>query len=982
MSAMSVHRSSGASLLDMGAAADAASTTGRLVKEISSLKEELQMLEDEEERIRKTKAEEHARKEQERRRKQQLEEEAKIRETIELRKYQEDQRKDRLKRMREEARLQEYNRQQKEKQYQQIQWELTSAKTAAEIENSLKKRKEMEEQHSREAVALQDSSIVASRQRLTAILDDMRKELHELGQDDWMKKLHAKQAKHEKRLEHERVLREKEAQDRQAHGGGVSRRKILHERDVVRSEIAALRDEMKMLERDERMEDLRRSARERHQAETCLAHAAQQNETTRVTHERQATQAEADARADAEKLSGEIQLQGYLVQKQEAQATIASEHAERRRREVASLQALRQEREDEEQVQRAAEAEGFHRDLERVEGLEGATLAGGGGGSGSSSRLREMVAEQRLARREDGSAPLDDVAHFSAEVSGMYAQLAAEEIRESRQRLAMLRHEQAVQQERGAVLKLEADRARDAEQRLAEDDRVRAEEEQRQRTTDASCRRYEEGMHVAARDRDRVRGASRACRASLVRLEAEEAAEAARAANARELETANEIRSAEGRLLDANAARRRAEGDAAAAKRQLRELEREQEAAARADAALADAARHAAAVVLQGFARVVRAKRTAAVLWELRRARDEQGVREGAATVVQQACRRASALERAERRREEAAGRRAEKARELLRRIEEEEGALDGLQARLRDAPETREQQVQTTGASAAAAAAAATPAEAAAAAAAAAGRVAAAGSDPGERLSDLEDRVELLTRELAAERCGSAEREARRHVRAEAAAEEALESLGQERDLQAERADTLAGLLEEHGAVIEELQRQLQAATAYGPYEEDALRGESAVCIQAAWRGSRVRQAAGCGGVQQRRAAREEARRTRELAALALVESEAATAIQGMLRVSAARGLRRRMEGVRAGQTEAARRDGAAVALQCWARGAAARARGAAAVAVATQRGEEEGEGKEGQSATEHPAVDGEEAGAVAEEEEEDGEREAREGG
>ena len=855
-------------------------TTGRLVREIEGLKNELAQLEQEEERIKKAKTAEYERKEHERRRKQQLEEEAKIRETIELRKYQEEQRKERLKRMREEARQQEFNRQQKEKQFQQIQWELAAAKTPAEIENTLKKKKEMEDLH-RDKVKVQDTEMVATRIKLTNILEDMRKELQELGQDDWMLKINAKKAKQEKRLEHERALREQEIQSTAA--GKTSRsRKMQHERCVIRNEISALRDEMRMLERDENMENMRRAAREQHLSETKQNHALSQDETTRVTRERQQQQAEEEEWSSSELRKKDIAQQEYILEKQLAQQRIGQECSEKRTVEIEALKQLRAEERALMEEQEAEAVEGIHKELELVATLQSQPVK---------QSIRELIQQQREL---DQDVPLEDIIKYSAEVSNMYSQLAAEEITESKKRLAMLRHEQAVQQERSAVLKLEADRARDRERMQAEHHRIKSEEERKQRVIDMSCHEYEANMAAAQRERDVVRDETQHSRALLRELEAEEAEMQATRALNEEVATENQIRQAEGKLLDHNAAKRRAESDTAALKRAARELECEQEMADRRRLTRERERQEAAALTLQGFAKIILSKRIAHARRTAKQQTYDDSVTHGAVVVSQMAYRKKASVKDVELKKKELDERREAKAAAIVQRMEEEEEAarVEAAAAQQEVKKEVHDSQSQTVPSRPATAE---KPKQ----------------EDPGDRLTDLENKVVWLKQQLDDEREYHMQRDNERRILTEQANGEQIDLLQEERDLQTYQIDELTNLLAEHTTLIQSLQDQLHEATRFGPYEEDYERGLAAEKIQARWKGFQVRRHMAY--VPRTDRASQQDR---------LMQNEAAVVIQGMLRTSTAKALKDDKQAVRETYSNQEIRDEAATNIQRIVRG------------------------------------------------------------
>ena len=296
----------------------------RVLSEITSLKAELEELEKEEKRLKTAKALESEKREQERRRKQQLADEAILRETIELRKYQEAQRKDRLKRMREEAKREELSRLEKERKHQEIQWELVNGNPLSRQQETLQKKSQLESQLRR--INDQDHEVAECRKKLIETLDSMKNELRELGREDWTKRQLLKQQKAET------DAAEKISQLRQAEKAKQTRVSLHHDmlqsvKETTSSELSALKDELLLLEREDQMATIRMEASSQHASEKAATQSEEHILRFDQQRKRQASTERAEAEAYAAELSKTIDLEHYHLQRQLNNATIREENS-------------------------------------------------------------------------------------------------------------------------------------------------------------------------------------------------------------------------------------------------------------------------------------------------------------------------------------------------------------------------------------------------------------------------------------------------------------------------------------------------------------------------------------------------------------------------------------------------------------------------------------------------------------------------------
>eukprot|EP01063_Lacrimia_lanifica_P015036 TRINITY_DN2169_c0_g1_i1.p1 TRINITY_DN2169_c0_g1~~TRINITY_DN2169_c0_g1_i1.p1 ORF type:complete len:1232 (+),score=494.42 TRINITY_DN2169_c0_g1_i1:116-3697(+) len=315
----------------------AAASTVRIVKELRTLKDELEVLEGEEDRLLAARRVELEVQEQKRMQMQKEDEERRIKEAIELRNETEKLRKERLQHVREEQRREEAARLQRERQYQQLQWDLVHAKTGKELEKTIRKRKELDGERptGQDAVAPEATE---SRAQLTNILDDMRRDLIELNASDWHKKqlILKRQA-----VEAARELEKAQAKAQRADGAGDAAQdpasNALPAMSDIRADLIALSDELLMLEREERVEMFRAKAKQEHWEEQKVLLDRHKQDMV-VKSQRQLEQDQVEGRLEAEQSQQSIAEMEFVLAKQIGQLDVHKMFDGKRQLELEQLQ--------------------------------------------------------------------------------------------------------------------------------------------------------------------------------------------------------------------------------------------------------------------------------------------------------------------------------------------------------------------------------------------------------------------------------------------------------------------------------------------------------------------------------------------------------------------------------------------------------------------------------------------------------------------
>ncbi|KAJ9452648.1 hypothetical protein DIPPA_25558 [Diplonema papillatum] len=873
-------------------------TAARLANEISNLKAELHQLEVEEERTQRVKAQQAELEAHKQRLRKQKEDDERVQEMIELRKLQEEHRKERLRKQRLQVRRQEAAKLDAEKARQQMQWERAGGEPWILREKLAKRKREIEEANL-QCMAAQDTRATAVRADLAATLRDMRKELSDLGRDDWARRVRMEAAKlqHETDMQQEAAAREKEASEGSRQ---TTRAACLRSAAVTSLELMALRDELTLLEKEEELANEARARPETPPADRTEPPPGNPSTPPGEPGSPNALASPADDPQAAQ--LNELERWDYVFKRQAAQAEIAADMAalreaaggaavpERVAEGLRAIDCVQKSHVDrvhaEEAAAAAAELEsGELRDLRELARMAGRDAP-------AEETLRMALERERGGAAAGGDVEgLVGVLRYSARLNAVYAQMHADEIDESKRRIDKLRGEVAGWKVRDEVLQQEAATEREKCERnlrQADADRARADDES---LAEGRCRRRDEWRRATERATHLVRSEAGRARSSLQQLLSEEA-ECQRLQAARSADAARkQLLRAETRLLEQGLVARRCEEDREALQSAAAVLEAELQAQAAAAADARARLENSSAVKIQSLKHVRDARHEADLRRRASREEEGESTSTTAAIVLQSAYRRKSSKSAVEQRRAEVLDHRRQRARDILLRLEEEEsraenavvGAelLDEMQ-KLKEQSTVEEQKMASEGS--ATAASSEEREEQPAGPVRHRGEV---GSD--DALSELENRVNWLQGKLDDERRYHAARERERIEAAEAAKNREIDLLAAERRLQEQQIGELTQLLSDHATLVAALQTQLDEATRYGPFEADWERGRAAARIQAVYRGGRTR--TDSVGAKSRKST----------ALRAVVYNEAAYVIQGMVRTRLARRLRRQLQAARA---------------------------------------------------------------------------------
>eukprot|EP01065_Artemidia_motanka_P010869 TRINITY_DN15829_c2_g1_i3.p1 TRINITY_DN15829_c2_g1~~TRINITY_DN15829_c2_g1_i3.p1 ORF type:complete len:1325 (+),score=625.27 TRINITY_DN15829_c2_g1_i3:54-3977(+) len=602
---------------------------GGMRGDLDLLKEQLAGLEEEERRAEAQQALERERAEQLRRKRQQDEEEAMMRELIELRTYQEQNRQERVRRQRAEAAAREQERAEKERKQQQAYWQMTidpkARMSSAEAVSQAYGRGGLLEERRRSA---------ESKRVLSESLAEMRRELAELDNSDWVQREAAARRRVAQRRDADRGMKEKEAEAEAAAAAAAATRK-LSAWERQQDELAALRQELRLLEVEARRGDLVADARADADVERRQhAERLQAAEIERLRAGGTGKGAAQGQRAEAAAAElGRVRADKYQDDRAAAQRSTTADAAARREREILSDGAERDRLVSAAEAERAAEAmqaqQARHDEVRRMAAaraesrgwLERADFLDVEAAEIAESRSEQRAELERLRQEqrqlfEEGiaaeNAAVDDelTAHakgpqlkpsaplaallqqqqqsgavtFTQEdleavqhahhLAGTQAQIAAEEAQSSQRRIALLRREQELLQELADAARREADKAWEAEQSRAEEGRRAAEGRRQEQDRARAASAYDRDRAQALAERDAVRAEREHCLARLAALEREQADAALEASRRKQTEVAAELRREEGRMLSADAAARRAQGDVDSLRREVEARER------------------------------------------------------------------------------------------------------------------------------------------------------------------------------------------------------------------------------------------------------------------------------------------------------------------------------------------------------------------------------------------------------------------------